>query len=1301
MFKTSKTEKNKKVITILIVLFFILQTANPILWMPKEAVAIMAVEDVPVLGAITGTAVSEKGERTAKEVKESVFDKIFKGMVLTAAVTLRNTLIMMSKRAAEQTVTYISTGSWGQGAMFWTEAWGTFKENLTYYIIGQFLDNLNAMFGIDICQPGTPEFEFGLKLGLQFAWLEDPQLDKLKKPNCDLQKLSHNWGALVDGIRKKYEAVIGFAKADPYHQAYMSVAVLNEVFDVSYSREKSGIGMKLTVEDKAAEEIRKKQEAEAKQREENQGAKGITSPGREYIKTPSWLTKSHSESELEAAKSTPKEELSPAGDVMASVPGSIAVAFLNTFVSKMWTDYILKKFFEKGLVNPTASYNPLQKTFDTKENLQKEFAMQTINLAFTQKQIDLLSEYSTCPEFRGLNNCVMDNSFAEAVRRATQDKPLTVQGAIDAKLLKGDLPFIGVNDDRNKDDDCYTIGYCYSNLVKLRRARIIPIGWEIAANLVEPGMNKNLNDLINDFSAASSPFYKLVDPNWVLRYPETQCKATVSGQLLIGSGADERSEACVDMTSCVKTNEDGSCAATGYCAAERNVFRFGGKQCNGAYDSCRTLQTRTGKTASYLMNTVDSGVCNADNVGCKWYSTLKNISAGTLVSSELWSSADADKIYLNKKIEDQECSPKSDGCTRFIRTKAGMGTNLIPNGGFEINDGKDDSLANSTSQNVPGWGNQKLTNDAFSGKAGLLLVSNEKAEQSVQIAPAKYKRFFTLSGKIKPMELGEGATINLSSDVTGTLVQKSQMPVAADIMNKQDEWVEIKRTYELMPLAGASDITDSTKFATSFTIQIEPNKKVIVDELMLEEIDEPTLEASHSYVDYATKNDVHLKKAPDYLKCYNVHTIATPPNQPMPDLTLYGKPKISAQITIGDDVVSTDKLSGCDKYAKLCSAEEVGCEAYKPTDGGATMNGIASYYDYCPKECAGYNAFSMSETYFEDGEFPKFLIPSTAKKCNAANAGCDEFTNLDVLAAGGEAKEYYKELRHCAKLPEKQSSCSTFYTWEGSEVTGYQLQSHNLQKAADGSPDIVNPTSNASACDKNIFNAKTNPDCRQFYDKDGKVFYKLYSKTIFCSADCHPFRRTLKYTGQIDAQNIAECTGRNGEWKSGECVFWAIQNQGVKCSAENNACREYRGNQAGIEFEVENYTFSAGTDSDLSELQASKSTLKTSPEYGQYLNVSKGNSSYIYLATKPDKVIFGAADYNVSFWIKQASSAGNFGVGLKADAADAASAQIMITDNNVNLSTEWKFHTFQIIANSFVDFSNKSSLTPSLVVSST
>ena len=153
---------------------------------------------------------------------------------------------------------------------------------------------------------------------------------------------------------------------------------------------------------------------------------------------------------------------------------------------------------------------------------------------------------------------------------------------------------------------------------------------------------------------------------------------------------------------------------------------------------------------------------------------------------------------------------------------------------------------------------------------------------------------------------------------------------------------------------------------------------------------------------------------------------------------------------------------------------------------------MISYSDYCPQECTGYASYSKSATNFENFDFPLYLIPTTAQQCSAIDAGCEEFTNLDVLGQGGEAKEYYKELRACVELPEGKSKCSTYYTWEGSEVTGYQLQAHELEKDTDNSPALVDAKYSAE-CNADIFAKKNNPDCRQFFDAAGKAYYKLFS----------------------------------------------------------------------------------------------------------------------------------------------------------------------------------------------------------------
>src|SRR3989338_8100538 len=100
-------------------------------------------------------------------------------------------------------------------------------------------------------------------------------------------------------------------------------------------------------------------------------------------------------------------------------------------------------------------------------------------------QYDAITDFTVCPDtFRTPSNCVMDSQFAAAVRQSKADQPLTVSDALTRGYLHGDWPLVSANGAdaaKNADPFCFTTGYCYSNLVKMRKARIIPIGWELAA----------------------------------------------------------------------------------------------------------------------------------------------------------------------------------------------------------------------------------------------------------------------------------------------------------------------------------------------------------------------------------------------------------------------------------------------------------------------------------------------------------------------------------------------------------------------------------------------------------------------------------------------------------------------------------------------------------------------------------------------------------------------------------------------------------------------------------------------------
>ena len=207
------------------------------------------------------------------------------------------------------------------------------------------------------------------------------------------------------------------------------------------------------------------------------------------------------------------------------------------------------------------------------------------------------------------------------------------------------------------------------------------------------------------------------------------------------------------------------------------------------------------------------------------------------------------------------------------------------------------------------------------------------------------------------------------------------------------------------------------------------------------------------------------------------------------------------------------------------------------------------------------------------------FIPSTAEQCTSNAEGCDEFTNLDKKELEGESKEYYTQIRICIK---PDSSCDDFYAWEGSDESGFQLKAFSLEKSTTiEEPIVTNAVKDAAECSEAIFllppsDPLYNPDCREFYSKTGEKSYHLYSLTISCSEDCHPFRKSENnYDPSI---TMASCVGADMSWDASEsaciycinggvwsteheaCIYNGIPGDGKTCSSNVSGCRQYTGN---------------------------------------------------------------------------------------------------------------------------------------------
>lgn len=352
---------------------------------------------------------------------------------------------------------------------------------------------------------------------------------------------------------------------------------------------------------------------------------------------------------------------------------SIVAAMAGTFLSTL-SQKLMEKYFTSGAVpdagvGETFAGDSLYSVGSGRVSAFKAIYADVYTPKVREvNNYNILAEFQACPDrYPQQNNCVIDSDFANAVRQADSGDAVTVREAIEKGLLHEDWNLLPPDDSRNSQKSCWSEAYCYSNLVKLRRARIIPLGWEIAAQ-ESKGTPVTLGEAVRKFddcnyeidangvADSAHPLCHLVDPNWILKAPPMQCRAKVYSAVLQSSEAPLRQETCVDDPTCVATDENGKClGAWGYCTREQNAWRFEGTRCEAQYESCLTLRPREGGSVSYLTSTLNNSYCNEKNVGCRAYATTKDVNGA-------WNTT-TNQIFFNKDVA--KCSQTAMGCTRL------------------------------------------------------------------------------------------------------------------------------------------------------------------------------------------------------------------------------------------------------------------------------------------------------------------------------------------------------------------------------------------------------------------------------------------------------------------------------------------------------------------------------------------------------------------------------------------------------------------------------------------------------------
>jgi hypothetical protein len=1141
-----------------------------------------------------------------------------KGGSLAFQQTLRTAL----NKIAYDSANWVGSGGEGQKPLFITEDWGTYLAKVGDEAAGTFLENFAANMSSGSspaqcdrelttctghCDPNQPEpcysncgkawqacivkVESGAPSGLTFNFCQPTSLEAKVKiglglsqynqpqgPACTATKMIDNWGDAA----KKYEDF-----KDPQF--------LNKMADV-FDPNSSELGIWWTA---STDMMDKKIEGEEVASKKLVGKGGWLDPIKisgDPISLPNQaqlqMEDTYSQYSSNFGKYT-GDAFVDAGNLFLS---QLSITAFNKLVQSIGKKDAKSVDVSSGTEqDPTYGDGKVSLEGVTVKLIQPNYGVGSV--------YDILSELAVCPDKNnpGPTNCVIDSNFMQGI-----SEQKTVAEAIKDGSLHGNWRFTLDN-----QVGAYENSYSYRNISILRAYRIVPASWELVfekMNIFQKLADDNkgvakkatLSDLVscfdpyddnNKFSADFDVYDQgwctgLIDPNWVLKAPVNYCKkegfsaqitntSIIPSQPAIGDTPYTPAEVsilradnyCADNQTCIQEGKDGGCEAYGYCNEEKRTWSFSGESCEPIYNTCQSfIRSDSDKAVSYLENTLDYGICGKDNAGCKRYSYVGNYDV--LKGTAIWNEANV--VYLNENASN--CSAKDEGCSEFIRVKPVWGANLVMNSDF-VNDAVG---ASSTSNSLNDWPiiASAPVKSTIVDKSLDSIVSNGRALKIQLFAPGNVAIVSDYNKSLLPnnLELVYGQAYTLSADIYLAAGSKVVLSIGSGAntpiyeSNTLGVWKHVSLTRKAGDDFSQPGFAITSSGAAGQTI-------VYVQNIKFEMSNYDT-----GYSSYGASK-VYQKLLPQYLEsaCYDSDT------QGNLNYTL----KVNAP-------------EKCYKYSRRCNQSEVGCDLYTSAKSNFSVPAKLGSMDYCPAECIGYDVYVARETYFNSAQADN-IIPETARSCSAESVGCNEFTNLDTLQAGGENREYYSALKHCVKP--SQASCGSFYSWEGTG-TGYQLRLYSLQKEADNTPSYIKD--DQDLCNEIIFNAPIssplyNSDCKQLYTSDGKIYYHLSSNLITCSESCRAYRITEKNYNRRLTQ--AQCSGLDKSWDASAgacvscinggvwnnthkaCVYQGIPGEGKTCSINEMGCREYNGNEgnkvrlaASYDFETQNGAWTSNCD---------------------------------------------------------------------------------------------------------------------------
>lgn len=1180
---------------------------------------------------------------TYDEIKKK-FSGFFGTLTIAGVTALMNTFQVFTQRIAYDMAQWILTGDDGQNPLFHPDQFGPYLKNVAESAGDEFISSINdeffqKQFGFDLCVPPNVG---QLQLSLSLGKIGSPEQ---LKPTCTAAEIGKAYSDVAASLSSADVSRFLGAQFDP------KASDLN----VGIALQNSMVGYQIDARNAAQLD-----------RQETGGYKNVKDAISGKITTPS-----------EVVKNTIKETdfngiyLNNSRTTYAGLLGQafqlgftqLAAISASTFLSTL-ANGLLAKVFE-GFTSPDAGsisgYDLSSPDAVGNANVARAkllFAdLLTPNLISSDRQ-DFVTELSACPTPRSQWNCAMDDAFAAALRTTGETGAYTVGQASQAALngnvpsnpafLHKDWELIPDTDvQQNTDPTCYQRAYCASNLAKLRYARIIPVGWEMAAN--SPSNHKTngkyvtLAEVIQGFNVCNDqgkpdsahPWCKLIDPNWVLSAPPFQCHVKGGGNNIL-PGTAIRLEECEDVLSCLGRDDRGNCTdGFGYCVAEKPVWRFQGDTCSDNFASCRTYHVRNGGQVSYLRNTLDYGSCSGDNVGCLWYATERTALPNGQVS---WAgtAASSPRMYLDATA--LPCASSADGCTQLFEVQPGESAlNLIKNASFEdkVSDNAPDLVAWKLSANA-----KQSSDNSVDGTNGLSLLNGATAEGiGLDVDPV---RNFTFSIYARAVDKTAAASITASLE----LLKEDGTPIAAgNFFRGPGCSVNTATEVGVNEAITANDETGWRRYVCTFVTNSDARHAIV------------SMDGSNVLVDAVQLEEGEL--ATNFIEgvsAFSTETFMKVPPQ-----------EFQCQGTANDN-------PACKNYARVCMPSDRGCQGYRDTGepNAPEIPASLSSSDFCPATCVGYAEYLKQPSAFDLGKSadPRIddpqddtsanFIPALAEQCTLNDIGCEEFTNVEQAGQGGENKAYFNYVRACEK---PSDNSETYFTWEGSDVTGYQLRTWSFIHDTNATPNPPKTIQKAgpdgilkdpASCNDASWQAGTDSDCRQFFNSNGDVFYAYFSQTVLSSASCTDYR--------LNNSNAADCSKTGGTFTpvSGECIYKVLPSQSRTCRATNTGCRAYlgaTGRNTSVVF-VENFRSGTTTHPFTSGQLSNESILVGD----QSLKVTGAGQLFTSTQFKT------AANqlYKISFW-------------AKTTAVNTPAAQVALNGNIIGeaqLQTDWRRFEF-------------------------